>query len=612
MKRSPVVFVFFLFAIQLYLPAAVSAQLKNNYPRNYFRWPLNIKPEIVANFGELRPNHWHMGLDIRTNQKENQPVYAAATGYIAKIRIERSGFGRCIWINHPNGLTTLYAHLNNFFPALEEYVTQQQYKQETWGIELDFPKEKFPVSKSQFIAYSGNTGGSQGPHLHFEIRDTKTDECLNPLLFGFPLQDNIRPSLLKLAMYDRSGSIYEGVTQIFLLKNTDSGYIVPGKPVIKTGLNKISFAVQAVDRISGSKNEDGIYSAQLFFDEQAMTGFALDSISYLETGYMNAHIDYKYRFNGGVFFQHLSPLPGDHSGIYHPQNSDGLVNLTDTAIHSVRIEARDAYQNISKLNFFIQHNDSLAKPDVYQSTAQQFLPDYVNVLEKPGFEMYLPVNCLYDTLRSYYNSNNSFPEDAVSAMHQGNDPSIPVHDDLTVRIKPGKTIPPEWKDKIVIQRTYRSNNSVRKAKWEGEWLTAKFGDFGNFQAYADNEPPALNELGKGDTVDLSPAKRIVFQPNDNFGVIKSFRAELDGQWLRFTNDKGWSYIYIFDERCPFGIHQLKVTVEDLVGNVTTKSWWFKKYRYTPPKKKILKKSRKGKKTTTAKKSGAVKKTTTKK
>ena len=129
---------------------------------------------LSANFGELRPDHWHMGLDIRTKQKENLPVYAAAGGYIAKIRIEKFGYGRSIYVNHPNGLTTVYGHLNSYFPALEKYVTEQQYKDESWEIELKFAKNQFPVFKSQLIAYSGSTGGSQGPHLHFEIRNTKT------------------------------------------------------------------------------------------------------------------------------------------------------------------------------------------------------------------------------------------------------------------------------------------------------------------------------------------------------------------------------------------------------------------------------------------------------
>jgi len=125
--------------------------------------------DLAANFGELRPNHWHMGLDIRTQQKENLPVYASADGYIAHIGIRPQSFGRFIVINHPNGMSTLYGHLNDFYPELEEYVTAQQYKQESWAVELDFDKKQFPVSKGQMIAYSGNTGGSQGPHVHFEI-----------------------------------------------------------------------------------------------------------------------------------------------------------------------------------------------------------------------------------------------------------------------------------------------------------------------------------------------------------------------------------------------------------------------------------------------------------
>ena len=155
-----------------------AAQQKPAYPYGYFRNPMGIPMQLSANFGELRPNHWHMGLDIRTQAKENLPVHAAASGYIARIGIRPQSFGRFIIINHPNGLSTLYGHLNDFFPELEKWVETQQYKLESWAVELTPDPALFPVDKGQFIAYSGNTGGSQGPHLHFEI--WKDGVALNP------------------------------------------------------------------------------------------------------------------------------------------------------------------------------------------------------------------------------------------------------------------------------------------------------------------------------------------------------------------------------------------------------------------------------------------------
>ena len=171
-----------------------------SYPRTYFRNPMNIPIDLSANFGELRTNHWHMGLDIRTRQKENLPVHAAASGFISRIGIRPQSFGRFIVIEHPNGLSTLYAHLNDFYPALEKYVTSKQYEKESWAIELKLEPRQFPVSKGQFIAFSGNTGGSQGPHLHFEIFDTRTEKRLNPLLFDMGMKDNVPPTLVKLAL----------------------------------------------------------------------------------------------------------------------------------------------------------------------------------------------------------------------------------------------------------------------------------------------------------------------------------------------------------------------------------------------------------------------------
>ncbi|MCW3117397.1 MAG: hypothetical protein JWM28_1479, partial [Chitinophagaceae bacterium] len=318
----------FVLTTFIFLSFSLYAQLAN-HPQNYFRNPLDIPIQLAANFGEIRPNHWHMGLDIRTNQHENLPVYAAADGYIAEVRVEPAGFGQAVFINHPNGLTTVYGHLNSFAPGLQQYVINQQYKQESWQSDMFLPPTLFPVKKGQLIAYSGNTGGSQGPHVHFEIRDTKTTRCLNPLLFGFPLPDIVPPDIIRLAMYNRGVSVYEQAPKLFPLKKTMDGYIIPKLPVIKTGLKKLSFAIQAHDRNSVTNNPTGIYGVILFFDNKPVINFFLDSIDYIETHAINAQVDYRYKYNGGVALQHISQLPGDHSGIYSHISGDGVLELND-------------------------------------------------------------------------------------------------------------------------------------------------------------------------------------------------------------------------------------------------------------------------------------------
>lgn len=575
---------FFVALLLLYLPLTGSAQLIKKYPRHYFRWPLDLRPEIVANMGELRTNHWHMGLDIRTAQKVNQRVYAAADGYISYISVRPFGYGRSVMIVHPNGFTTLYAHLNDFAPEIEKYVTEQQYQQESWAIELTIPRGKFPVKKGDFISYSGTTGGSQGPHLHFEIRDTETGKCRNPLLFGMPLADNVRPTFTKLALYDREMSVYDQSPRLVSVKYLKGAYSLYPATSLKTGSKRISFGIGAFDRISGSANQDGIYSAKLFFDGKLYSGFEIDSIDYDATRYMNAQIDYYHKAKGGIYIQHLSPMPGDNSGVYYKKPGNGVIELKDTYAHKVKIEISDAYGNISELNFTVQYDPSLKKTRPGNLEKESFFPGYVNVLEKPDFEVYIPEDCLYDTITPVYFRSSSTATNTVSALHQLNDETIPLHNYMRVRIKPDKSVPASLENKVYIKRSYRSSSDVSIAQWENGWVSAEFNKPGSFQAFVDTEPPFINGIGKGDTVNLSASSRIMFTPTDNT-EIKNFRAELDGKWLRFTNDKGRTWVYVFDERCAFGVHELKVQVEDLAGNVTTKTFWFKKYPYTPPVKK---------------------------
>ncbi|HEU0063514.1 MAG TPA: M23 family metallopeptidase [Flavisolibacter sp.] len=539
------------------------------YPENYFRTPLNIPMQLVANFGEIRPNHWHMGLDIRTQHRLNLPVYSASEGYIARVSITPEGFGQAIYINHPNGMTTVYGHLNSFIPALAKYVKQQQYLQQSWSVDLKIPSDLFPVKKGQLIALSGSTGGSEGPHLHFEIRDTKSGNNLNPLLFHLPIADNVPPTLLRLALYDRNKSTYEQMPKIFALKKAGANYTLSAGGIMVNS-NKISFAIGANDRLSNSNNPNGIYSARIFMDGHVVSEFTLNNISYDDTRYINAQVDYHYKNSGGNYVQHISPLPGDHSSVYKIFNEDGLIHLEDTREHLIVIEVRDAYQNKSRLQFNIQY---LPGTDEFSSTREeQLIPNNVNIFERDNFELNTTENTIYDTVTARYAPSIPITGNSISNAYSFLNESIPVHDEVTVRIKQTAT----ETGKPVMVNILKGKNSVSRAEIKNGWVMAKFRQFGTFQAFSDNEPPTINAPGTGDVIDLSKKNRLVFIPKDNYKSIRSFRAEIDGQWLCFTNDKGRVWIYSFEEHFPRGVHELKLTIEDEAGNVSVKRWKVKR------------------------------------
>jgi hypothetical protein len=557
LKKLPFLFFSFLFA------GYCEAQ---TYPQNYFRHPLDIPMKLVANFGEIRANHWHMGLDIRTQQKVNLPVYAAADGYVSRIVVEPGGFGQAIYIDHPNGYTTLYAHLNAFFPALADYVKKQQYAKQSWNIDIPIPANLFPVKKGSFIARSGSTGGSEGPHVHFEIRDTKTGKCLNPLLFNFPIADVVPPSIYKLAMYDRNKSTYEQTPQVISLKKAGSKYLLPSDR-LRVGSNKISFAINAVDHFSGTLNPNGIYCAEIMMDDKPVSQFVLNNIGYDETRYINAQVDLPFKSRGGPTMQQVSPLPGAMNVAYDVFNGNGIIELKDREVHNIDIEVQDADKNTSTIHFSVQYDPTLAKP--YTPTeAQELIPGQVNVVELDAFELYTTEATLYDSIHVNYEMVPNKELGAVSALHKFLSAGIPAHDMFTVRIKPDTDIAPELRDRVIIKNIAGSRTFVSKATWQSGWLSAKFRQFGSFQAFIDTTPPTVN----APPTNLSKASRLVFTPRDNFNTIKSFRAEVDGKWLCFSNDKGKTWIYQFDENFPPGAHELKLTIQDEAGNVMERIW----------------------------------------
>lgn len=538
-----------------------------NYPQNYFQWPVGAQPGIVANFGELRPNHFHMGLDCRTDSRENLPVFAAADGYIAKVNIDPTGFGRAIYINHPNGMTTLYAHLNDFYPELEEYVEAWQYQLKQWKVVLEIPDNLFPVKKGDFIARSGNTGGSQGPHLHFEVRDTKTDKVLNPLLMGFPIQDNIPPSILRLAVYDRRYSTYEQTPKIYSLKKIN-GVFQPVGGLIKTNSDKVSFAITAYDIYTGSTNQNGIYSAVLSSDGKQIAGFEMDSISYDETRYLNAHIDFKTKNNGGPSLQHLSRLPGYEDGIYKTANGeDGVISMNDDVTHDIKIVVSDTKENNSVLSFKLMKESISERKDV---AGQLFEPGNVNVFENNDVSFYIPEKAIYD---SFHFKFKELPQLNKVSQFQLQDDDVPVQQYFPVRIK--NKFWNEDTSKVVMKLLSHNKEKCKKAVNKKGWYESSFRDFGIFQLQVDEVAPVVTPLwGFRDGIITTGKNKIAFLAIDNSNEIVEFTGLLDGQWLLFSNDKGKVFTYKFDKYCPPGEHTLELIVKDLVGNTTTKTYRF--------------------------------------
>lgn len=536
---------------------------------------MNIPIQLSANFGELRSNHFHMGLDMRTMGKENLPLYAPADGYISRAKIGQNGFGRAIYISHPNGYTTLYAHLNRFYDALENFIHQKQYDDESWEQDVTFTSTMFLVQKGQFIAYTGSTGASEAPHLHFEIRDTKTDKNINPLLFGFDITDKIPPVIYGLYWYDRRYSTYQSNPATIVLSGKKGEY-TSGSNTVKVSSPLISLGIRAEDKSSNSPFLFGIYRAELWLDDSLINAFTLNNISYKDTRYSNACIDYSKWKTSGIYIQHLSFLPGNFLSIFDNVGSNGVIILTDTLPHNINIAVSDAYGNTSNVNVKMQFDGSLQLPYSYPQNAKMLLPDQENNVTGNNVEIRFSKFAFYDVVPFLWYEQNNFGINKASAFITLYNPTVPVHDNFSISIKTTFALNDTLRERTVMQLVSGNTKSTVKGDWKGDWMTARFNRFGTVQLLIDTVPPVIQISGWKDGQKFSAAtKTLRLLCKDDVDDVTDFRAELDGKWLLFEQ-KGNIFTYRFDEHCMAGNHQLNVMVKDIAGNTTQKTFSFVK------------------------------------
>lgn len=557
---------------------AQTSQLKKEptYPKNYFQIPLKIPIELAGNFGEVRPNHFHSGMDIKTQGKENLPVYAAADGYISRIKLEKGGFGHALYITHPNGFTTLYAHLNDFAPKIQKYLTEQQYKNKSWMVDLLPDPSAFPIKKGEQIAWSGNTGGSTAPHLHFEIRNTADQSPLNPQLFGFKINDNIAPKVTKIAIYDLTKGVYEQTPRIFEVREKGGIYKPVNGDTIKVPTEQTGVAVAVNDYMNGSDNTLAFYTAKLYLVDAMTITVRLNNINYDYSRFVNAYQDYKTKKLTGTTFQCLFQQDGnsldsiyEYSTDYRRYTQRGRLEEVAHQVKEARIELKDVNGNVSNISFYLQYEPEPqpAKPaceHIFQILkTNSYSNENVAVIMKP--------NSIYENI--CFESSSKPDPNSLSDRYMIGQSYIPVQNYFDLYINPHQPVSNDLLDKVALVYTDGKDESGQRAYPSDGWFKALVRNLGEYRLVLDTKAPTITSENKADI--FATGQYIRFNVKEDITSVQSFSATVDSKWLCFEQ-KGNTFEYKVDEHCPAGKHVLVVTAQDENGNTNTLNYSFTK------------------------------------
>jgi hypothetical protein len=542
--------------------------------KSLFISPVKIPLLLSANFGELRIDHFHSGLDIKTQGVTGKEVEAAASGYIYRISVSPGGFGKALYIRHPSGYSTVYGHLDKFTQEIEDYVKAQQYEKKSFLITLYPDRERFVLKQGDLIGYSGNSGSSGGPHLHFEIRKSDSELPVNPLLFDFGPEDNIEPVIEKLVIYPVNNHTLINDQNLPKKLNVTGGhgkyYIAPENEIRISGL--AGFGIKSFDLLNDSNNKCAVYSIELVIDSATFFNYVMDGFSFNESRYINSHIDYETYIKQNIYIERTYILPNDKLSVYKNSYDNGIFNFNDNRRHNVKIIVTDVHNNKSSLSFHI--NAESAKSEIVTGTLEKNITvmpyNRENKFTSENIMIDFPEGALYDTLNFSYKQSKG-TRDMFSDIHYVHNNYTPLHKAIKLSIKPNN-IPPGKKSKMMIVLLGDDlKKSALNSTWNEEYLTTEAYALGRYYIGIDSVAPEIVAYSLVPGANLTGKKEIRMKISDDFSGIKSYEPTIDGKWALFEYDqKNDLLVYKLDEHriTRETKHSLSLKVTDNKNNTS--------------------------------------------
>jgi hypothetical protein len=537
----------------------------------YYAEPVKIPILLSGSFAELRNNHFHSGIDIKTQGRVDIPVFSVADGFISRISISPTGYGNVLYIDHDNGTTSVYGHLNQFRPDIQNYIKNVQYERKSFKVDVQILPGIFPVQKNEKFALSGNSGSSEGPHLHFEIRNTKTDDPVNPLKLGFyTIKDNTPPKITALQLMPLSEASHVNFSSNKVIYDVE---LVGGKYQIKNNqvipvYGEIGFAVEANDYMDGSANKCGINSMEMTIGGIVYSVFEINRFPFDESRFINSYIDYEEFATTGRRFQKTFIEPCNQLRNFEFTENNGIFDPGFEGVHPVRIELKDSKGNSAVLEFSVE-GKYREMPEVKEDFVSVFVCDQPNLWKTDEFKIELPENALYKNLKFQYQAKEA-ANGYYSAVHQIHNKTVPLHKSGTVSIKT-KNLPESLAEKALLVNINPENGKFTSAggKYENGWITSEIRTFGNYAVRVDTVPPTILPLSIAKKTSLTEPEKIRFEIKDDLAGIGTIEGLIDGKWTLFEYDAKNNLItHYFDaERFEMNKqHSFKLTVTDNKGN----------------------------------------------